>query len=197
MSDAIACLQAGNEMWVNSTVASAPALFEQLAKGQAPECVWIGCADSRVSPELITQQMPGSLFVHRNIANMVIASDDSLKSVVYYALEVLKVKHIIICGHHGCGGVKAAMSDTLPAPLAPWLTHTQSVYLAHKAELDAIESSQAREDRCVALNTLAQAANMASLASVQDARAKGHQFTIHAWVYDLKSGRLKDLNYVD
>jgi carbonic anhydrase len=194
MAQTIKDLQNGNTAWVENTLKHTPDFFDKLAKGQSPKFLWIGCADSRVPATEITNAMPGSIFVQRNIANVVVHTDSNLLSVVNYAVKVLKVKHIIVCGHYGCGGVKAAMSSDNFGFLDNWLMHIKDVYRLHEAELNAIEDEEARLDRYVELNVQEQVANLAKISFIQEEWEAGEFPHIHGWVYSLKNGLLKDLN---
>ncbi len=194
MSDTIELLKKGNKEWVKKTKEEFPDFFDKLSEGQSPTFLWIGCSDSRVPATQITDTMPGSIFVQRNIANMVVHTDTNLLSVVNYAVKVLKVKHIIICGHYGCGGVKAAMSNQKFGFLDNWLLHIKDVYRIHKAELDAIEDEETRADRFVELNVMEQVNNLSMVSFVQEEWEKGEFPYIHGWVYSLKDGLIKDLN---
>jgi carbonic anhydrase len=194
MAETIKDLQNGNTAWVENTLKHTPDFFDKLAKGQSPKFLWIGCADSRVPATEITNAMPGSIFVQRNIANVVVHTDSNLLSVVNYAVKVLKVKHIIVCGHYGCGGVKAAMSSDNFGFLDNWLMHIKDVYRLHEAELNAIEDEEARLDRYVELNVQEQVANLAKISFIQEEWEAGEFPHIHGWVYSLKNGLLKDLN---
>jgi len=194
MSEIIEKLLAGNKAWVEQTNKTCQDFFEKLAQGQSPRCLWIGCADSRVPETIITGSQPGDLFVQRNIANMVIPEDRNLFSVVYYAVAVLKIEHIIVCGHYGCGGVKAAMSNDSFGPLDRWLAHIRSVRDSHQKILSEIPEESKRMDRLVELNVLAQARNLADIPCIQ-ARWRGSEsLHIHGWVYDLSSGFIKTLD---
>jgi len=184
----------GNQHFVNTTNLHSPDFFEKLSKEQLPEFLWIGCADSRVPASEVTNSLPGSIFVQRNIANMVIHTDYNLLSVVNYAVEALKVKHIIVCGHYGCGGVKAAMSNDSYGLLDGWLAHIKDVYRLHKAELDKIEDEDDRAKRFVELNVQEQVYNMATVSFIQENWKKGEFPYIHGWVYNLGDGMLKDLD---
>jgi len=194
MAETIKDLQNGNTAWVENTLKHTPDFFDKLAKGQSPKFLWIGCADSRVPATEITNAMPGSIFVQRNIANVVVHTDSNLLSVVNYAVKVLKVKHIIVCGHYGCGGVKAAMSSDNFGFLDNWLMHIKDVYRLHETELNAIEDEEARLDRYVELNVQEQVANLAKISFIQEEWEAGEFPHIHGWVYSLKNGLLKDLN---
>lgn len=193
MAETIKSLLDGNITWVRNTLKHSPDFFETLAKGQSPKFLWIGCADSRVPATEITNALPGSIFVQRNIANMVVYTDSNLLSVVNYAVKVLRVKHIIVCGHYGCGGVKAAMSNDNFGFLDNWLMHIKDVYRLHEAELDAIEDEEQRFNRYVELNVQEQVGNLAKLSFIQEEWDQGEYPYIHGWVYSLKDGLLKDL----
>lgn len=193
MADTIKGLLNGNVVWVKNTLKHAPDFFDKLSKGQTPKFLWIGCADSRVPATEITNALPGSIFVQRNIANMVVHTDSNLLSVVNYAVKVLKVKHIIVCGHYGCGGVQAAMSNNNYGFLDNWLMHIKDVYRLHQTELDGIKDEQKRFDRYVELNIQEQVNNLAKVSFIQEEWDQGEFPYIHGWVYSLKDGLLKDL----
>jgi carbonic anhydrase len=183
-----------NKVWVTQKLKLDPSYFENLAESQSPEFLYIGCSDSRVPANDIMGLQPGEVFVHRNIANMVINSDLNVASVIHYAVNYLKVKHIIVCGHYNCGGVKAAMSQQDMGILNPWLRNIRDVYRLHRPELEAIESEHERYNRLVELNVQEQCVNVLKFAEVQQ-----HYFTegfpeVHGWVVDLKTGLIKDLN---
>ena len=182
-----------NKQWVEDSKKLAPEMFTEMAKGQSPDFLWIGCADSRVPANEITNSKPGSIFVQRNIANLVIHSDFNMLSVVNYAVKALKVKHIIICGHYGCGGIQAAMSNDSYGLLDGWLTHIKDVYRLHREELDAISDETERWNRYVELNVIEQVYNMSMISFIQDEWENGEFPYIHGWVYDLKEGLLKNL----
>jgi len=193
MAETIKDLQQGNRAWVKNTIKHNPDFFVKLSEGQTPKFLWIGCADSRVPATEITNALPGSIFVQRNIANVVVHTDSNLLSVVNYAVKVLKVKHIIVCGHYGCGGVKAAMSNEKFGFLDNWLMHIKDVYRLHEAELDAIKDDEKRCDRYVELNVVEQVGNLAKVSFIQEEWEQGDFPYIHGWVYSLKDGYLKDL----
>ncbi|MBC6995780.1 carbonic anhydrase [Neolewinella lacunae] len=182
-----------NQDWVASKLDVDPSYFENLAKGQAPTILYIGCSDSRVTAEEMMGLQPGDVFVHRNIANMVINTDLSSASVINYAVVHLGVQHIVVCGHYGCGGVKAAMGATDLGILNPYLREIRDVYRTHLPTLRAIEDEEARYKRLVELNVQEQCVNVAKTAEVQKAYRKGG-LTIHGWVLDLESGKIIDLN---
>ncbi|MNK09735.1 Carbonic anhydrase 2 [compost metagenome] len=183
----------GNIAWVEETLAKDPAFFDNLSKGQTPEYLWIGCSDSRVPANEIVNLPPGSIFVQRNIANQVINSDMNLLSVVYYAVKYLKVKHILIVGHYGCGGVAAAMSNNSYGFLDNWLVSIKNVYLKNQAELENIDDGEKRTDRLVELNAIQQSVNMAKISFIQEEWQQGNPLEIHALVYSLKDGKLRDM----
>jgi carbonic anhydrase len=182
-----------NKQWVANQLAQDPVYFEKLANSQNPEYLWIGCSDSRVPANQITGTSPGDIFVHRNIANMVIHSDMNMLSVLSYAVEVLKVKHIIVCGHYGCGGVLAAMENKQLGLIDNWLRHIKDVYRLHFKELDAISNKKDRSDRLVELNVIEQVQDLGKTSIVQNAWKREQPLHIHGWVYDVKDGIIKDL----
>ncbi len=182
-----------NRVWAEKVEAEQPGFFEQLSKQQNPEYLWIGCADSRVPANEIIDLPPGEVFVHRNIANVVIHTDLNCLSVIQYAVEVLKVKHIIVCGHYGCGGVAASMDNKEHGLIDNWLRHIQDVYRLYAAELDAITDLAARKDRLCELNVIEQVANVCSTTMVRKAWRKGQPLHVHGWIYHLEDGLLNDL----
>jgi carbonic anhydrase len=182
-----------NKTWVASQLELDPNFFDNLSKGQAPEYLWIGCSDSRVPAESITGTEPGEMFVHRNIANMVVHSDMNMLSVLSYAVEVLKVKHIIVCGHYGCGGVMAAMKNQQFGLIDNWLRHIKDVYRYHGAELDAIQDEALRARRFVELNVQEQVHDLGKTSIVQNAWKRNQPLHIHGWVYDIHDGLINDL----
>ena len=186
-------LLANNKKWVKEQLALEPQYFEKLAKGQAPEYLWIGCSDSRVPANTITGTEPGEMFVHRNIANMVVHSDMNMLSVLSYAVEVLKVKHIIVCGHYGCGGIMAAMGNKQVGLIDNWLRHIKDVYRYHNHELDAITDETLRARRFVELNVMEQVHDLCKTSIVQNAWKKKQPLHVHGWVYDIHDGIIKDL----
>lgn len=182
-----------NEKWIAHKLSVNSEYFKELAKGQSPEFLYIGCSDSRVTAEDLMGVKPGEVFIHRNIANQVIATDYNVNSVVQYAVEHLKVKHIIVCGHYECGGVKAALNPSDMGQLNSWLQTLRDVYRFHRKELDAIEDSQKRFDRLVELNVREQCINIIKIDHVQKAWYKTGFPKIHGWVFDVKTGKLIDL----
>ncbi|GAB3226639.1 carbonate dehydratase [Hymenobacter seoulensis] len=182
-----------NRQWVAQHTATNANFFQRLATNQNPDYLYIGCSDSRVTAEELMGVAPGEVFVHRNIANLVNNIDLNAMSVIEYAVHHLQVKHIVVCGHYGCGGVKAAMQAKDLGIMNPWLRNIRDVYRLHHAELDAIEDVDARYDRLVELNVQEQCVNVIKTAVVQQHYVKGGFPTVHGWVFDLKTGLLKDL----
>jgi carbonic anhydrase len=182
-----------NKAWAESIKASDPEFFPNLAKQQSPTFLWIGCADSRVPATQLVGMMPGEMFVHRNVANVVVHTDFNCLSVIQYAVDVLKVEHIIVCGHHGCGGVKAAMDNLQFGLIDNWLRHVQDVLHEHKAELAKIDDEQKCLDRLCELNVIAQVLNVGRTTIVQNAWERGQELVVHGWIYDLEDGLLRDL----
>jgi carbonic anhydrase len=181
-----------NENWIKKKLALNPGFFNDLGRGQNPELLYIGCSDSRVAAEDLMGLGPGDVFVHRNIANMVISIDLNVMSVVNYAVEYLKVKHVVVCGHYECGGVKAAMQSADLGILNPWLRNIRDVYRIHKTELNAIKDEGEKYDRLVELNVKEQCVNLIKTAAVQKAyRDRG--LIVHGWVFDVHTGKLIDL----
>lgn len=172
-----------------------PTYFKNLSLGQKPEYLWIGCSDSRVPANEITGTKSGEIFVHRNVANVVVHTDFNLLSVVEYAVKVLGVKHIIVCGHYGCGGVRAAMTNNTHGFVDNWLLNIKEVYNKHHKELEAIADPDKRADRLTELNVIEQAKNLAKTKTVQEAW-KERKLMVHGWVYGLESGLIKDLNVI-
>jgi len=183
-----------NKEWVAAKLNEDPEFFENLAKGQKPPVLWIGCADSRVPANQIIGAKPGEVFVHRNIANMVIHSDLNMLSVLDYAVNVLKVKHVIVCGHYGCGGVATAMTNQHVGVIDNWIRHIKDVYRHNQSELDAIDDKDNRFDRFVELNVIEQVQDLAKTSIVQGAWGRSQDLHLHGWVYDIKDGLIKDLN---
>lgn len=181
-----------NEAWIQDKLSTDEQFFENLGKGQSPELLYIGCSDSRVTAEEMMGAGPGDIFVHRNIANMVISIDLNVMSVVNYAVDHLKVNHVVVCGHYACGGVKAAMQSADLGILNPWLRNIRDVYRIHKKELDAISDEDKRYDRLVELNVQEQCVNLIKTAAVQKA-ARDRNLKVHGWVFDVHSGKLIDL----
>ncbi len=183
-----------NKKWAASIKESDPDFFTKLSQQQSPEYLWIGCSDSRVPSNQIVGMLPGEIFVHRNIANVVIHTDLNCLSVIQYAVEVLKVKHIIVCGHYGCGGVKAALEKQSFGLIDTWLRHIKDVYRLHEKGLDAITDDNERLNRLCELNVIEQVANVCHTSIVQKAWKAGQSLSVHGWIYSIEDGILKDLN---
>lgn len=181
-----------NREWARSTEERAPGFFSRLLKQQAPEYLWIGCSDSRVPANELVGLLPGELFVHRNVANVVVHSDLNCLSVVQYAVDVLKVEHIIVVGHSGCGGVSAALSDRRVGVADNWIRHVKDVINRHEAWLETVPPER-RVDALCELNVVEQALNVCHTTVVQDAWQRGQNLVVHGWVYGLSNGRLQDL----
>ena len=186
-------LKANNRAWAQRMVAADAEFFKRLERQQLPEYLWIGCADSRVPANEIVGLAPGELFVHRNVANLAPPQDANYLSVLQFAVEVLKVKHIIVVGHYGCGGVRAAVDGKRRGLVDHWLHPIREVSHEHREELDAIPDQQARLERLCELNVIRQAGNVASDIFVQEARARGQNLHVHGWVYSLANGLVTDL----
>lgn len=182
-----------NEKWIAEKLATNPDYFRQLSKGQSPEFLYIGCSDSRVTAEDLMGLQPGEVFIHRNVANQVIPTDNNINAVIQYAVEHLKVKHIIVCGHYECGGVKAALHPSDMGQLNSWLQTLRDVRRLHRDELETIADDQARFDRLVELNVKEQCMNIIKIDHVQKAWYKTGYPQIHGWVFDVRTGKLVDL----
>ena len=193
MSEYYRKLLDNNKKWVENQLALDPEFFKDLAKGQNPQLLWIGCSDSRVPANEIVGGKPGDVFVHRNIANMVVHSDMNMLSVLDYSVNVLKVKHVIVCGHYGCGGVNAALGNKQVGIIDNWLRNIRDVYRMHEREMSTIKDPEQKSNRMVELNAIEGAANVMNTSIVQNAWANGQELSIHAWVYSLKTGLIKDL----
>jgi carbonic anhydrase len=184
----------GNKQWVKEMLDRDPEFFDKLAKGQQPQVLWIGCSDSRVPANEITHTLPGEVFVHRNIANMVVHTDMNMLSVLDYAVNVLHVRHVIVCGHYGCGGVKAAMSGQQFGLIDNWLRNIKDVYRLHAKELDSIVDEEARFNRLVEINVVEQVFDLTKTSIIQNAWRSRQEPFVHGWVYSLQTGIIKDLN---
>jgi carbonic anhydrase len=182
-----------NKNWSEELKKKRPNFFAELAQQQAPEYVWIGCSDSRVSANNIVGLMPGEVFVHRNIANLVIHTDMNCLSVLQFAVEVLQVKHIIVCGHYGCGGVQAALENKRHGLIDNWLRHIQDVANLYEDVLSTIENKNEKLNKLCELNVIEQVLNVAETTIVQDAWSRGQVLRVHGWVYDLTDGIITDL----
>jgi carbonic anhydrase len=183
-----------NKKWVDAKLSQDPDFFKKLSSGQKPPVLWIGCADSRVPANEIIGAQPGEVFVHRNIANMVVHSDMNMLSVLDYAVNVLEVKHVIVCGHYGCGGVQTAMTNKHVGLIDNWIRHIKDVYRFHQEELNAILDEKQRFDRFVELNVVEQVLDLAKTSIVQGAWERGQNLHVHGWVYDIRDGLINDLD---
>ncbi|MCS4503509.1 Carbonic anhydrase 2 [wastewater metagenome] len=193
MSDILDLLE-NNRRWSERLSSERPDFFSRLARQQNPDYLWIGCSDSRVPANDIVDLMPGELFVHRNVGNVVVHSDMNAMSVLQFAVEVLHVRHIIVTGHYGCGGVRVAMGHRQFGLIDNWLRHIRDVYHLHETELDAIEDEERRTDRLCELNVVEQVRNVCYTTIVQNAWARGQTLAVHGWVYGLVDGRVNDLS---
>src|SRR5687767_8252435 len=182
-----------NREWAEAITASDPEFFQTLAKQQTPKFLWIGCADSRVPATQLIGMVPGEMFVHRNVANVVVHTDFNCLSVMQYAVDVLKVDHIIVCGHHGCGGVKAAMDNLQFGLIDNWLRHVQDVMHVHERALAKFEDESERLNRLCELNVIEQVFNVSRTTIVQNAWERGQELVVHGWIYGLEDGLLRDL----
>ena len=183
-----------NRRWADGVRRRDPGFYDRLSRQQAPRYLWIGCADSRVPANEIVGLMPGELFVHRNVANVVVHSDLNCLSVIQYAVEVLRVEHVIVCGHYGCGGVEAAWKRTPLGLIDNWLRHVQDVRAKHRAEIDALKNDGEQVNRLCELNVIEQVANVSQTTVVRDAWARAQPLAVHGWIYDLHDGIIKDLD---
>ncbi|MBW2521754.1 MAG: carbonate dehydratase [Deltaproteobacteria bacterium] len=186
-------LFARNRRWSEKIKEANPDFFTELSRGQKPEFLWIGCADSRVASNQIVDLLPGKMFVHRNIANLVIHTDLNCLSVLQYGVEALKIKHIIVCGHYGCGGIQAALQAKSMGLIDAWLQHIRDVYRQHRQELDGIKDEKKRFDRLCELNVIEQVANVSATTTVRRAWQAGRELSVHGLIYSLEDGILKDL----
>lgn len=186
-----------NKSWAQEKVLFDPLFFERLSKVQTPEFLWIGCSDSRVPANEITGTQPGEIFVHRNVANLVVHTDLNLLTVLNYAVEYLKVKHVIVCGHYGCGGVQAALSNNSFGLINKWLRNIKDVYRFHRNEIDALQSLEEKTNRLVELNVAEQILNLAKTSIIQKAWNENRTITLHGWVYGLQNGLLKEISSMD
>lgn len=193
MSEYYNNLKENNKKWAYSMLKLDPQFFEKLKDTQTPPLLWIGCSDSRVPANEIVGALPGEVFVHRNIANMVVHTDMNLLSVLDYSVNILKVKHIIVCGHYGCGGVKAAMGSSSVGIIDNWIRHIKDSYRFNKEEIEQVKDEKERFKLFVELNTKQQVLNLAVTSIVQQAWSNGQELSIHGWVYGLDSGLVKDL----
>lgn len=182
-----------NRAWVEKILGRDPDFFLKLSRQQTPEYLWIGCSDSRVPANEIVGLLPGELFVHRNVANIVVHTDLNCLSVMQFAVDVLRVKHIIVCGHYGCGGIRAALRKERLGLIDNWLRHVQDVHQKHQDVLNGTGDETAQSDRLCELNVIEQVVNVCQTTIVQDAWARGQELAVHGWIYDLRDGRLRDL----
>lgn len=180
--------------WAEKISKEDPGFFENLAEGQSPKVFWIGCSDSRVPPNEILGLPPGQVFVHRNIGNLVVQDDPNSQSVIQYAVEHLRVEHIIVCGHYDCGAVNAAMGDPFTGPIDIWLEPIREIYRRHREQLDKISAPKERKDRLCELNTIAQVTNVCNSEAVTHAWETGQTFSIHGWMFNPANGLLHDLD---
>jgi carbonic anhydrase len=182
-----------NKNWAERMKKNEPEFFEKLAGLQTPEYLWIGCSDSRITPATSIGMLPGEMFVHRNIANLVIHTDMNCLSVMQFAIDVLKVKHIIVCGHYGCGGVKAALDDTRLGLIDNWLRHLQDLAHKYQNELDKLEDYEARLDKLCEINVIEQVVSVGETTILQDAWLRGQDVRVHGWIYYITDGIYRDL----
>ena len=194
MPDRLGPLFDKNREWAAKVTSEDPHFFEKLSQQQSPEYLWIGCADSRVPANQIVDLLPGEVFVHRNIANVVVHTDLNCLSVIQYAVDVLKVRHIMVVGHYGCGGIKAAMETNEFGLIDNWLRHIKDVYRLHKHEVDGLDSFPERFDRMCELNVIEQVANVCQTSIVQNAWKRGQELIVHGWCYSIQDGHITDLN---
>ena len=183
-----------NREWADGMRKVQPGFCSRLAAQQSPEYLWIGCSDSRVPANEIVGLLPGELFVHRNVANLVIHTDMNCLSVLQYAVDILRIKHVIVCGHYGCGGIRAALEPQPHGLVDNWLRHVRDIESRHRAALHALPDDMQRGNRLCELNTIEQVINVGNTTIVQDAWKQGRRLTIHGWIYDLNDGLLRDLN---
>lgn len=186
-------LFANNRAWAAQMTRENPEFFRHLSQQQTPGYLWIGCSDSRVPSNQIVGLLPGEMFVQRNVANLVIHTDLNCLSAMQFAVEVLRVEHIIICGHYGCGGVRAALRDEKSGLIDNWLRHVQDVRWKHRAELDLLRTETERHDRLCELNVIEQVVNASRTTIVRDAWSRGQSLSVHGWIYDIGDGLLRDL----
>lgn len=182
-----------NRNWAKQILKQKPGFFEELSRQQAPEFLWIGCSDSRVPANEIVGLMPGELFVHRNVANLVVHTDMNCLSVLQFAVDVLKVKHVIVCGHYGCGGIKAALDGSSHGLIDNWLNNIRDLIHRKSGELNSIENREQRLDRLCELNVINQVVNVARTTIVKEAWKRGQEVSIHSWVYGISDGLIRDL----
>jgi len=194
MTHSLAQLLANNRVWAADITRQDPDFFNRLSTQQAPEYLWIGCSDSRVPANQIVGLPPGEMFVHRNVANVVVHADLNCLSTMQYAVEVLRVRHIIVCGHYGCGGVLAALRDDTLGLVDNWLRHVQDVQSKHREQLDRLASEAERHLRLCELNVIEQVLNVSQTTVVRDTWKAGRPLAVHGWIYDVQDGLLRDLD---
>ncbi|HXO40978.1 MAG TPA: carbonate dehydratase [Thermoanaerobaculia bacterium] len=190
----LAHLFANNRTWAAAMTHQDPEFFQRLAQQQAPQYLWIGCSDSRVPANQIVGLMPGEMFVHRNVANVVVHTDLNCLSTIQFAVEVLRVHHIVVCGHYGCGGVLAALRGEKLGLVDNWLQHVRDLRLRHDQHLATLPSDKERHERLCELNVLEQVCNVSQTTIVRDAWQRGQELAVHGWIYDIRDGLLRDLN---
>jgi carbonic anhydrase len=183
-----------NRAWAADITRQDPEFFRRLAQQQEPDYLWIGCSDSRVPANQIVGLLPGDMFVHRNVANVVVHTDLNCLSAIQFAVEVLRVKHIIVCGHYGCGGVLAALQDNNLGLIDNWLRHVQDVRAKHRSQIDGLNSENEQHARLCELNVIEQVNNVRQTTVVRDALARGRKLAVHGWIYDINDGLLRDLD---
>jgi carbonic anhydrase len=188
-------LLTNNRAWAEEMLRQDPDFFTRLAQRQTPQYLWIGCSDSRVPANQIVGLLPGDMFVHRNVANVVVHTDLNCLSTIQFAVDALKIEHIIVCGHYGCGGVLAALRDDRLGLIDNWLRHVQDVRSKHQAEIDALESEEKRHSRLCELNVVEQVANVMKTTVVQDAVTRGQRVAVHGWIYDIRDGIIHDMKH--
>ena len=192
-TETLAHLFANNRDWAQAMTRADPQFFQRLAGQQAPQHLWIGCSDSRVPANQIVGLLPGEMFVQRNVANLVVHTDLNCLSTLQFAVDVLKVRHIIVCGHYGCGGVLAALRNERLGLVDNWLRHVEDIRVRHHAQLDRLASERARHDRLCELNVIEQVVNVGQTTVVRDAWRRGDPIALHGWIYDIRDGLLRDL----
>jgi carbonic anhydrase len=182
-----------NRTWAADMTRQDPDFFRRLSTQQSPHYLWIGCSDSRVPANQVVGLVPGEMFVHRNVANVVVHTDLNCLSAIQFAVDVLRIEHIIVCGHYSCGGILAALQDNKLGLIENWLRHIQDVRAKHRAQLDALETEKEQHDRLCELNVIEQVTNLSRTTVVRDAWSRGQSVTVHGWIYDLSDGLLRDL----
>src|SRR5947209_221864 len=187
-------LFAKNQAWAAEMIRHDPGFFERLARQQAPRYLWIGCSDSRVPANQIVGLVPGEMFLHRNVANVVVHTDLNCLSAIQFAVDGLRIEHIIVCGHYSCGGILAALQDNKLGLIENWLRHVQDVRAKHRVELDALDTEEKQHDRLCELNVIEQVTNVSRTTVVRDAWSRGQTLTVHGWIYALSDGLLRDLD---